>query len=315
MYTYDASFTGYYCLDVLGVPVTHIAPGGGCIFIDDIHLTTAGTCGGSVIDAAKLGLKCVAVGALGGDEKADFMLRQLDSFGIDTSAMQKHPDVSTSASILTIRPDGSRPVLAVRGVCDEFYLSDEAIKKALDAKVVHFGGTGLLPKIDGAPTLEFLKAAKALGRITTLDLISVTKDTLEVVKPLMPYVDYFMPSIDEAGIMSGSMDPETCADFYLELGAKNCAISLGADGSLIACQDGTRFYVPAHDIQVLDTCGCGDAYSAGFVVGLSKDMDLESCARFATTCGALVATGLGSDAGIVNFEETIKAMNTLPLRK
>lgn len=315
MHTYDASFTGFYCLDVLGVPVTNIAPGGGCIFIDDIHITTAGTCGGSVIDAAKLGLKCVAVGAVGNDEKADFMINQLKSFGVDTSTMQMHESVPTSSSILTIRPDGSRPVLHVRGVSEEFYLSDEAIKKALDAKVVHFGGTGLLPKVDGKPTMEFMRAAKALGRITTLDLISVTKETLDVVKPVLPFVDFFMPSIDEAGIMSGSMDPEYCADFYLGLGAKNCAISLGADGSLIASQDGTRFYVPAHDVRVLDTCGCGDAYSAGFVVGLAKDMDIEDCARFATACGALVATGLGSDAGIIDFDTTMKAMNSLPLRK
>ncbi|QHA88055.1 carbohydrate kinase family protein [Serratia rhizosphaerae] len=311
---YDASFVGFYCLDILGVPVEVIPPGGQCYFIDDIRLTVAGTAGGSVVDAAKLGINCLALGAVGDDEKADFMLSKLESFGVDTSVMRRYPGVSTSSSILTIRPDGSRPALHVRGVSDRFELSEAAMSKAIDAKVVHFGGTGLLAKLDGQPTVDLMQAAKKAGRITTYDLIAARKETVELVLPVLPFVDYFMPSIDEAAVMCGNDNVDYCADYFLAAGAKVVAISLGADGSLIAGQNGERFHVPAHDIQVLDTTGCGDAYSAGFVVGLVKGMDLEQCARFATACGALVATGLGSDAGILSFDDTMKAMNNLPKR-
>ncbi|MBH3470584.1 carbohydrate kinase family protein [Pseudomonas putida] len=312
---YDASFTGFYALDILGVPIDSIPPGGGCCFIDEIRLTVAGTAGGSVVDAAKLGLDCIAVGAVGDDEKADFIMDTLAKYHIDTSGMTRFKGISTSSTILTIRPDGSRPVFHVRGVSTEFELTPEVQAKALDARIVHFGGTGLLPKVDGAPTVEFMKAAKKLGRITTYDLISAGAETLQFVTPVLPWVDYFMPSIDEAAVLCGNSDVNYCADYFLDKGAKVVAISLGADGSLIATQDGTRFHVPAHVIQVRDTTGCGDAYSAGFITGLTKGMDLEGCARFATTCGALVATGLGSDAGIRSYEDTLLAMDTLPLRK
>ena len=72
-----------------------------------------------------------------------------------------------------------------------------------------------------------------------------------------------------------------------------------------------KIVTPAFDIQVVDTTGCGDAFDAGMIVALVKNMDLETALKFATTTSGLVATGLGSDAGIVNFEDTIKKMNSL----
>ena len=62
---------------------------------------------------------------------------------------------------------------------------------------------------------------------------------------------------------------------------------------------------------MVDTTGCGDAFSAGLIAALSRDWDLERAARFASAAGALVATGLGSDAGIVDFTGTERAMDAL----
>ena len=63
-----------------------------------------------------------------------------------------------------------------------------------------------------------------------------------------------------------------------------------------------------------DTTGCGDAFTAGLIAGLSHGWDIEESARFASACGTLAATGLGSDAGIVSFEDTEKLMNTARTR-
>ena len=65
---------------------------------------------------------------------------------------------------------------------------------------------------------------------------------------------------------------------------------------MIVTADGAE-RVPALDIEVVDTTGCGDAYSAGFIRGLSLGREPEAAARLATACAALVAQGLGSDAG------------------
>ena len=64
----------------------------------------------------------------------------------------------------------------------------------------------------------------------------------------------------------------------------------------------------------MDTTGCGDAFDAGFIAALHHQMDLETALRFAQASAALVATGLGSDAGIRSFEHTMETMRSLPIR-
>lgn len=311
---YDVSVVGLYILDVLGRPVERIPEKGNVEFIDQIRLTVAGTAGGTVVDCAKLGMKTLAVGAVGNDEKADFVIATLNGFGVDTSQMQRlDTGVPTSATILNVRPNGERPALHVRGASDHFDVDAKDYPQVFDAKFVHVGGTGLLRRMDGAPTERFLKAAKEAGRTTTFDLIAATAETIGIVKPLLPYIDYFMPSIEEARDMSGLNAVEDIASFYLDNGATTCVFTMGAEGSYVATRD-TQFRVPALDIDVVDTTGCGDAYDAGFLAALNQGWDLEMCARFATASSALVATGLGSDAGIVSFDQTVETMRTVPAK-
>lgn len=311
---YDVSIIGLYILDVLGRPVTRIPERGNVEFIEEIRLTVAGTAGGTVVDAAKLGLRCLAVGAVGDDEKADWVLMTLKKHGIDTSAMQRLPGVPTSATILAVRPNGDRPALHVRGASDHFDVSPENYDQVFDAPIVHLGGTGLLKRLDGPRSVTLLAEAKRRGRIVTFDLIGASAETIGIVKPLLPHIDYFMPWIEEARDMSGAATPEACASFYLGAGAACCVFTLGAGGAYYAHRDGTRRSAPAYDIAVVDTTGCGDAFDAGFITALHHKLDLDTSMRFAQATAALVATGLGSDAGIVSFGETWAAMNSLPVK-
>jgi sugar/nucleoside kinase (ribokinase family) len=221
----------------------------------------------------------------------------------------------TSATILPIRPDGSRPVMHARGASARWRIAPDTQTAACRSRILHLGGVGSLLAMDGAPSVALLRDAKAAGCTTTLDLIQARRETLALVEPLLPYVDFFMPSIDETNAMVGTDDPAACARFFIDKGAGACAISLGADGSFVMTRDGRQFTVPAFEVAVRDTSGCGDSYTGGFIAGLARDWDLLDCARLATATAAIVATGLGSGANLVSFEETVKAMNTLPVRK
>jgi sugar/nucleoside kinase (ribokinase family) len=267
-----------------------------------------------VVDAAKLGLNALAVGAVGDDEKADWVLMTLQKHGIDASAMQRISGVPTSASILNVRPNGDRPALHVRGASDHFDVEPADYDRVLDAPIVHLGGTGLLSKLDGERSVALLSEAKRRGRITTLDLLAANAATAHLVLPLLPHVDYFMPSIEEAQDISGRQGPEACAAFYLAKGATACVFTLGGDGAYYAHRDGTRAKSPAYAIDVVDTTGCGDAFDAGFIAALHHKMDLETALRFAQASAALVATGLGSDAGIRSFGHTLETMRSLPVK-
>jgi sugar/nucleoside kinase (ribokinase family) len=305
---YDVSVIGLYILDILGRPVVSIPERGNVAFIDEIRLTVAGTAGGTVVDTAKLGLKSLAVGAVGDDEKADFVLAALQKFGADVSAMQRLKGIPTSATILNVRPNGERPALHVRGASDHFDVPPALYDQVFDAPIVHLGGTGLLRKLDGEKSRVLLAEAKKRGRVVTFDLIAASAETIGIVEPLLPYIDYFMPSIEEARDMSGQTNPEDCAAFYLDRGTQCCVFTLGGDGAYYAHSNGARLHVPAYKIKVVDTTGCGDAFDAGFITALHHRMEPEAAIRFAQAAAALVATGLGSDAGIVSFEDTMDHM-------
>jgi len=310
--SYDVSVVGLYCIDILGRPVTRIPEGGNADFIDEIRLTVAGTAGGTIVDCAKLGMNALAVGAVGEDEKGRFVLSTLEGFGISTHAMQRHPGVHTAASILAVRPNGERPCLHVRGASDALLITPEEYPSVLDARFVHMGGNGLLGKMDGEPTRALLAAAKAANRITTFDLIFATAPLMGKLKAAMPYVDYFVPSIEEATALCGHTDPRDAAKYFHDLGVMTCVLTMGGDGCYVSSGD-ARFFLPAHDIRVVDTTGCGDAFTGGLIAALHRGWDIEQAARFGSTCGALVAGGLGSDYGIQDFESTKIAMETLPL--
>ncbi|NNE80740.1 MAG: sugar kinase [Silicimonas sp.] len=307
MSQFDVSVVGLYILDILGRPVTSIPEGEIVDFIDEIRLTVAGTAGGTVIDLAKLGLNCQAVGAVGSDEKADFVMNRMQQFGIDCRNMARLDGVETSATILNVRPNGERPALHCRGASDHFEVTDDMLADVLDCRFFHLGGTGLLAKIDGEPSAELLKAAQEAGCVTTWDLVGAGPDTWQFVEPLLPHIDYFIPSIEEAEILSGVKGVEANIQFFQARGVKCSVLTLGADGSMVAVGD-ERIHVSAYDIDVVDTTGCGDAYTAGFIAGLADDRPLEECAHLGTTSASLVASGLGSDAGIVDREQVEAAM-------
>jgi sugar/nucleoside kinase (ribokinase family) len=312
---YDAAAVGFYTLDILGRPVDAIPPGGGVAFVDEIRLVVSGTAGATAVDLAKLGLRTLAVGAVGDDEKGDFVLDKLARHGVDTAGMQRIANVPTSTTIMNVRANGERPALHMRGAADHFDLAPPYDPRILDARFVHLGGTGFMRRFDGASSLRFLQAAKAAGCTTTFDLIAPEEDALALVRPLLPFVDYVMPSIEEAAALSCRADPVEAGHFFLDAGVQVAAVTMGGEGSVLVAADGQVLRIPAFDVPVSDTTGCGDSYVAGMIAARLRGFDLETAARFATAASALVATGLGSDAGIRSFEDTAEKMRTLKPRR
>jgi sugar/nucleoside kinase (ribokinase family) len=314
MARYDYSSMGFYTYDCLGWPFTQIPPGGGTVFIDELTIAVSGAAGTAAIAAAKMGLKTLAVGGVGDDIMADWVLARLQHFGVDTSAMQRKPGWKTSSSIVTTRADGTRPALHMKGATKDFFVDNSMIPKVVDATVFHIGGVGLTEAMDKGQNAVVMKAAKAAGATTTVDVFAGSPKDLPAIADVLPYTDYFMPSIEEAQALTGLTDYADTAKFFHDMGVKACVLTLGGDGAYYHAHDGTKFRVPAFDITVKCTCGCGDAFNAGFAVSLVKGFDPETSVRFAQATSALNATGLGSQAGVVDFDHTWTFMKTRKTR-
>jgi sugar/nucleoside kinase (ribokinase family) len=93
----------------------------------------------------------------------------------------------------------------------------------------------------------------------------------------------------------------------LDRGVGCVLLKNGAAGSLIYTPQ-TSVHLPAIDAPVVDSTGCGDAYCAGFIIGLSLGWDVVHAAQLGNAAAALVLTGLGSDAGIVDLLHTVEFM-------
>ncbi len=304
---------GVHILDVLGRHVSEIPPGQNIALIDEIRITAAGTAAGTAVDMAKLGCKVIAVGAAGDDEMGNVLLGIMNRYGIDTSYMKRKKGVQTSGTMLPIRPNGERPALHVMGTNATFCFEDVPQDVVRNADFVHIGGFYLMPKFDGEDTVKTLKLAREGKAITTMDILGIKQDNMaEKILPVMPYLDYFMPNLEEAQMITGLTDLDELCDFFLNAGAKHVVLKMGARGSLIKDKKGVRLRIPAFKVEVVDTTGCGDAWTGGFIAGLSRGMTIEEAAQLASACGSLVATGLGSDAGIIDFDSTMKFAQTNP---
>ncbi len=166
-----------------------------------------------------------------------------------------------------------------------------------------------------------LVPASIWRNLASTDLIASDRpDLLEVIKPALANVDYFTPGLDEALMICGLYERHDVIQFFLDRGVKHTVFKMGVEGSNIVLR-GTNgaveeIRVPAFGSPVVDSTGCGVAYCAGFIAGLLHGWDLVECARFGTAAASLVIRGLGSDAGIADFDHTVKFMRsaeTLPI--
>ena len=311
---FDYTSMGFHTFDALCRPVAQIPPDGGTYFVDEFTLAVSGAAGSAAIVAAKYGINVQAVGGVGNDLMGDWVLRRFADFGVNTEMMQRVPEMTTSSSIVTTRPDGQRPALHKRGATAGFFIEDAHIDRVLDTNILHIGGVGLMDAMDKGRNAEILAEAKSRGITTTLDVFASTRDDLSLIVPLLRHTDFFMPSEEEAMALSGLNDFEEIADFLLEQGVGAVILTLGVDGVMYRDKSGARLDIPSYQIDVICTCGCGDCFNAGFATGLHLGKSIEDCIRLGQASSAQNAMGLGSQAIVKSLASTIEFMKNTPLR-
>jgi sugar/nucleoside kinase (ribokinase family) len=299
---------GVHIVDVLGRPVNDIPPGQGRALLDEIRITAAGTAAGTSVDLAKLGADVIAMGAVGDDLLADFLTSVLASHGIDTHLLARKQGAATSATILPIRANGERPALHTPGATSSLTEADIDLAAIGAADVLHVGGPDVLGRFSGAPLLRVLEFARSRGVTTTMDVLSSRDASAwERLRPLFAHVQYFMPNDEQLAALTGIADLTEAARTVIGLGAEAVLVSRGEQGAVLVTAD-QRIDLPAFPAQVVDTTGCGDACSAGFITGLLRGWPAEDAAWLAMAAASLVVTGLGSDAGIVDFDGTLDVL-------
>jgi sugar/nucleoside kinase (ribokinase family) len=290
---------GVHVVDVLVRPVEQIPEGQGGALVEEIRITPAGSAGGTAITLAKLGAEASSAGAVGDDELAGVLLELLGHFGVDTSLMVKREGVQTSASVLPIRPDGSRPAFHVVGANASYTSADAPWDAIAHADFLHLGAPEFM---GGEEAAKILVHAREHGVTTSADLLAPGEQAaaiLDWVAPAFGHLDYLLPNDEQVLGLTGADEVRAGCRVLLERGVGCVAATCGGDGAIVVDEQGEE-RVPAFATEVVDTTGCGDAFSAGFLRGLSLGRTRRESAVLGCAVAGLVAGGLGSDHG--NFD-------------
>ena len=126
---------------------------------------------------------------------------------------------------------------------------------------------------------------------------------------ILPQVDVYVPSHNEAAHQPGHDDPRKIIDAYRSCGALGLlGVKLGSQGALLSPAAGQYVSIDCTPPPgaVVDTTGAGDCFFAGLLTGLLKGLDAERSGRLAAATGACCVTGYGATAGVRDYAETAR---------
>lgn len=297
---------GILVTDVIAKPVDSVPEKGKLSLVDSVELHSGGCAANTAIDLAKIGEDVGIIGLAGKDAFGTFLLDRLSTEGVEVSGLKFTGATNTSVSLVLSGSDGERSFihsLGTNAVFAEEHIDMEIIK---NCEVLFVAGSLLMPSLDGEPTARILKQAKELGKFTILDTAwDSTGRWMKAIEACLPYLDLFIPSIEEAEMISGFKDEREIARLFMDKGVKNVVIKLGSKGCYIATEKKEEFYIDAFKVNAVDTNGAGDSFVAGFITGIVNGWDFRQCGIFANAVGAHCVMKVGASMGIKSKEEIL----------
>lgn len=266
--------------------------------ISGFGVTPGGDAMNEAITAAHLDNHVLLCGKIGDDIFGRHVLQQAREHGVDVSGVIQGSGEWTAVGVQLIAESGERRIISFRGAMESYTLEDVPMDLICQAEIVSIGSLNILKCLEGSDTTEILRNAKGAGAITSADTMSDTYGFgFEIIKPHFPYLDFFLPSYEEAVAMSSETEPKRIATFFRKLGCANVVIKMGADGCYVQNEQFGEI-VPACPTVPLDTTGAGDNFVAGFLTGIRRGMGLLDAARYGNAVAAISVQYMGSSGAV-----------------
>ena len=300
---------GIIVADVIVKPVDQMPHRGHLKRVDSIELFSGGNAMTAAVNLKKMGLDSCIIGKIGCDPFGDFLQGRLIQNGVNTDGLIRDSSVQTSCSAALSGSDGERTFLHCVGANGTFSIDDINWELIYKSDIVFVTGSFLLDRFDGEQTAAFLKECKSLDKVTALD---VCWDDFgrwgRLIHPAMPYIDYFLPSIEEAEQIAQKSDFTEISNTFFDWGVKSTVIKLGKKGCFAReCRaDAGRILPPGLNVTPVDTTGAGDSFCSGFLAALSKGFSFYECAEFANITGSLCVSQRGASTAMEPFECILK---------
>ena len=332
---------GHICLDITPVfqsekpqPLAQILTPGKLIHMRGVNINTGGAVANTGLALKILGADVELMGKVGDDAFGRIILERLDQYGL-REGMIVSPDSGTSYSVVIAPPGTDRIFLHDPGANDTFRVADMDFTKIAGADFFHFGYPPIMRHMyanGGEELTEIFRRVKAAGLTTSLDMAAVDPaseagkaDWAAILRKVLPYVDYFVPSAEELCFMAdrpryedwlhrangGDVtavlrvedDIHPLVEKVLAMGARNLLIKCGAPGLYFT--DGTieRFEQSYKPDRVLSGTGAGDTSIAAFLKARMDGCPIEDCLRYAAATGASCVEAYDALSGLRSFAE------------
>ncbi|WP_339948012.1 sugar kinase [uncultured Albimonas sp.] len=254
------------------------------------------------IAAARLGARSGVASRLGTDGFGDALARLWAAEGVDASAVARDPEAPTGLYFVRHGPEGHEFEYRRAGsAAARMTPADLPLSAIRAARCLHLSGISQAISPSAAEAgFAAIEAARAAGVPVSYDpnlrlRLWSLEDARETIHAAMARVDIALPGLDDARKLTGREAPEAICDFYLDLGARVVALTMGSEGVMVATAE-TRVSIPARKAEAVDATGAGDCFDGAFLTRWLETGDAEASARFASAAASLSVEGWGAVA-------------------
>lgn len=337
-----AVVAGHICLDIIPqmsrINLQLSLKPGAVVEVGPAIMATGGSVSNTGRSLHRLGIPTELMAKVGDDEFGAITLRLIRE---DDPALAEDmivaPDETSSYTLVISPTDFDRTFLHCAGANHTFSADDVDYDRLCDMRLFHFGYPPMMRRMyadDGAQLVEMFRQAKQAGVITSLDMAmpdpngpSGQVNWRRVLERTLPYVDVFLPSLDELLFMLRRYVPpppipadtiisDVAAEMLgmgaeivvLKLGSRGLYLRIGPEGAphLNGGQWQNReLWTPCFEPQPLvGTTGAGDATIAGFLAALLRGQPVEQALTSAVAVGACNVEAPDALSGVKSWDET-----------
>jgi sugar/nucleoside kinase (ribokinase family) len=257
---------------------------------------SGGSVANTIANFAGLGGRAAYIGRVSADQLGEIFVHDMRALGVDVRVAPVAGGAPTARSHILITPDGQRTMQTYLGACTELAVADVTDETVGRPEVVLL--EGYVWDIPEGPAL--IARAIAIARrhsakiaLSLSDSFCVDRHRDEFLDAVRSDVDIVFADDDEVMALLGvdSFDDVARAVPAFE---RLFVMTRSEKGSVIV-QGKVRIDQPAIPVaKVVDTTGAGDAYTAGFLFGLTSGRPLAECAKIGTECGSAVIQRVGA---------------------
>lgn len=268
------------------------------------------------IAAARQGASVAYVTAVGADQFGESFIELWKEEGIDTSAVKTSPVAHTGIYFVTHGSDGHVfSYMRAGSAASRMTPSDIPTGMIEGARILHASG------ISQAISSSAADAVFAAMRIARAAGVTVSYDTnlrlrlwpldraRAVIHAAVPLADIVRPGLDDAMHLTGLTDPDAIVDFYLSMGARVVALTLGADGAIVATAERRERLAPI-EVRLVDATAAGDMFDGAFLAEYLRSGDPFAAGRYANMAAALSTEGYGAVAPMPRREAVEAALRS-----